>query len=100
MKQRDWRTGKIQGLTLLGETEKVKGKNVLIIDDICSRGGTFYHSAKLLKDNLVKDVFLYVSHCENTVLEGDLPDSGLIKKIYTTDSIYRKEHPLIEVMPA
>ena len=34
------------------------------------------------------------------VLEGDLPDSGLIKKIYTTDSIYRKEHPLIEVMPA
>lgn len=99
MKQRDWRTGKIQGLTLLGETEKVKGKNVLIIDDICSRGGTFYHSAKLLKDNLVKDVYLYVSHCENTVLEGDLPGSGLIKKIYTTDSIYRKEHPMIEVIP-
>ena len=99
MKQRDWRTGKILGLTLLGDTETVKGKNVLMVDDICSKGGTFYHGAKLLRDNSVKDIYLYVSHCENTVLEGDLPGSGLIRKIYTTNSIYRKDHPLIEVMP-
>lgn len=45
MKNRDWRSGEILGLEVLGETDAVPGKNILIIDDICSRGGTFLHSA-------------------------------------------------------
>ena len=79
----------ILGLEVLGETDVVPGKNILIIDDICSRGGTFLHSAKALKDMGAADIDLYVSHLENAVWEGDMIRSGLVRNIYTTNSIYR-----------
>jgi ribose-phosphate pyrophosphokinase len=96
IKKRDWNTGKILGLELMNK-EVVNGKDVLIIDDICSRGGTFYHSAKALKEAGAKNIYLYVTHCENTILDGDLLTSGLIEKVYTTNSIFTKEHEKIEV---
>lgn len=89
MKNRDWRSGEILGLEVLGETDAVPGKNILIIDDICSRGGTFLHSAKALKAMNAADIDLYVSHLENSVWEGDMIRSGLVRNIYTTNSIYR-----------
>lgn len=89
MKNRDWRSGEILGLEVLGETDAVPGKNILIVDDICSRGGTFLHSAKALKAMGAADIDLYVSHLENSVWEGDMIRSGLVRNIYTTNSIYR-----------
>lgn len=86
IKKRDWKTGKILGLELMNK-ELVEGKDVLIVDDICSRGGTFYHTAKALKEAGANNVYLYVTHCEKTVLNGDLIKSGLVKEIFTTDSI-------------
>lgn len=96
IKKRDWATGKIQGLELMNK-EIVEGSNVLIVDDICSRGGTFYHSAKALKEAGAKEIYLYITHCENTILEGELLTSGLIEKVYTTNSIFTKKHEKIEV---
>lgn len=96
IKKRDWNTGKILGLELMNK-EVVNGRDVLIVDDICSRGGTFYYSAKALKEAGARDIYLYVTHCENTILEGELLTSGLIKKVYTTNSIFTKEHEMIEV---
>ena len=98
IKKRNWETGKIEGLDVAGAVDKISGRDILIVDDICSRGGTFYHSAKKLKELGAKDIYLYVSHCENTVLEGDLLNGDLIKKIYTTDSIFTKSHEKIEVL--
>lgn len=89
IKKRDWQTGEIKGLDLAGES--VENKDILIIDDICSRGGTFYHSAKRLKEAGAKNIYLYVSHCENTIDEGQIFTSGLIEKVFTTDSIFRFE---------
>lgn len=97
MKKRDWGTGEIKGLDVISQ-EDIKGKNILIVDDICSRGGTFYHSAKKLKELGANKIYLYISHCENTILEGDLLDSGLIEKVFTTNSIFTKEHEKIEVL--
>ena len=96
-KVRDWETGQIKGLTIADST-LVNGKDILIIDDICSRGGTFYHSAKALKTAGAKNIYLYITHCENTILEGELLTSGLIEKVYTTNSIFTKEHEKIEVI--
>ena len=96
MKKREWKTGKILGLDIIN-SELVNGKDVLIVDDICSRGGTFYHSAKALKEAGAKNIYLYITHCENTILEGELLTSGLIEKVYTTKSIFTKEHEKIEV---
>ena len=98
IKKRDWETGQIQGLDVAGSVDKIKDGKILIIDDICSRGGTFYHSAKKLKELGAKKVYLYVTHCENTILEGELLTSGLIEKVYTTNSIFTKEHEKIEVI--
>ena len=96
IKKRDWETGKILGLELMNK-DIVKDRDIIIIDDICSHGGTFYHSAKALKEAGAKNIYLYITHCENTILEGDLLNSGLVEKVYTTNSIFTKEHEKIEV---
>lgn len=97
-KVRDWNTGEIKGLDVIGDMESIKDHNILIVDDICSKGGTFYHSAKKLNELGAKDIYLHVTHCENTVLQGELIRSGLVKRIFTTDSIYTAEHELIKVV--
>ena len=91
IKKRDWETGKIQGLDIING-DLVKGKNVLIIDDICSRGGTFLHSAKALKEAGANRIFLYVTHAEKTMVEGEMYNNpDLVERIYTTDSIFNIE---------
>lgn len=97
IKKRDWKTGNILGLDVAGETSLIPGNDILIVDDICSRGGTFYHSAKKLKELGAGNIYLYISHCENTILEGEVLTSGLIEKVYTTDSIFTEEHEKVEV---
>ena len=96
IKKRDWKTGDILGLDVVGEN--VEGKDILIIDDICSAGGTFYHSGKKLREMGAKDVALYVTHCEDTIEKGELLTTDYISKIYTTNSICHIEHEKIEIV--
>lgn len=106
MKKRDWKTGKILGLDVCGiNPEDVKGRTVLIIDDICSYGGTFYYSAKKLKEMGAKNVVLYVTHCENSIMNGqfgekkeNLFDTGLIEQVFTTNSICKVKHDKLVVI--
>lgn len=97
IKKRNWTTGKIQGLEVSGQTEYMKGSSILIIDDICSKGGTFFYSAKALKELGADKIYLYVSHCENSIFEGELLKSDLLTRIYTTNSIFTKNDEKIEV---
>lgn len=100
-KSRDWQTGKITGMTINmnGEGHSFDGKNVLIVDDICSRGGTFLHAAKLVKEHGAKNIYLYCSHCEDTIFQGELLDAPFITGVYTTNSIFRKRsHDKITVL--
>ena len=91
MKKRNWETGKIEGLQVING-EMIKDKNVLIVDDICSRGGTFFHSARALKELGAKKIFLYVSHAEDTMVDGEMYNTpGLVDRIYTTNTIFHKE---------
>jgi ribose-phosphate pyrophosphokinase len=94
VKKRDWNTGKITGLDVQGDLPSPPF-NVLIIDDISSYGGTFLHSAQKLKELGADRMYLYITHCENSILNGELIHSGLLEKIYTTRSIYTGEYPLI-----
>ena len=88
VKDRDWKTGQIKRLNLAGDVSMIKGKNILIIDDICSKGGTFYYAAKELKEAGAANIYLYVTHCENTIYEGELlKEDSLIKHIFTTNSL-------------
>lgn len=97
-KDRNWETGEIKGLEVFGDIQNIKDKDILIVDDICSKGGTFYHSAKKLKELGANDIYLYVTHCENTILKGELLTSGLIKKVFTTNSIFTECNDDIEVI--
>ena len=91
MKKRDWETGKILGLDIIN-AENIKDKNVLIVDDICSRGGTFFYAAKALKAAGAKSVSLYVTHLERTVILGEMASTdGLVDHVYTTKSIFPEE---------
>ena len=71
---------------------------VLIVDDICSKGGTFYYSAKALKELGAEKVYLYISHCEHSIFEGELLKSDLVEKVFTTNSIFTREHEKVEVL--
>jgi ribose-phosphate pyrophosphokinase len=97
IKKRDWATGEIKGLSVTGETELIKGSDVLIVDDICSYGGTFLHSANALKELGAADIYLFVSHCEKSILDGKLYGNDNLKHIYTTDSIFNLEDERITV---
>ena len=60
-------------------------EKVVIVDDICSYGGTFVAAAKALREQGVKQIDLVVSHCEPNIFKGDIFD--YIDHVYTTDSI-------------
>lgn len=98
IKQRNWETGKIESLEIAGRLPK-EPFDVLIIDDISSYGGTFYYAAQKLKSVGARKIYLYVTHCENSILSGKLLDGDLIEHIYTTNSIFTKEHKKITVLP-
>jgi len=97
IKHRDWRTGKIERLELT-TPEKVAGRTVLIVDGICSRGGTFTHTATALKAAGAKAIYLYVTHCENTIFNGSVLTDGMIRHVFTASSIYRGNHEKVTVL--
>lgn len=88
IKDRDWATGDLKG-TIVMNKEAIVNKKVLIIDDICSKGGTFFYAAKALKAAGAKSVNLYVTHLEKTVIIGEMASTDdLVDHIYTTESIF------------
>lgn len=96
MKERDKETRVINSLKIEGDVEDIKGKDILMVDDICGSGKTLCVSAKELLELGANRIYVYVSHCENQVLESELLD--IIEKLYTTNSIFRNEHPKIDVI--
>lgn len=104
IKERNWETQKIEKLQIAGAKHMIAGHDIIICDDILSRGSTLYMMAKTLKDMGAHNIYAWISHCENTVLGShiqtqsllDIPD--LIEKIYTTNSIWRAKHPKVEVI--
>ncbi len=94
-KVRDPKTGKILEMKL--SKGKVKpGDKLLIIDDLCSKGGTFAWSSQILKDMGAAEVYLAVAHCEETIFKGVLLDSDSpIEKIFCSKSMMDRRHQKI-----
>ncbi len=90
LKKRDWATGQIQSLKIVNK-KLVKDKDILIIDDICSKGGTFWYSAQALKEAGANKIYLWVTHCEKAIIEGELIRNNIIEKVFTTDSIMTED---------
>ena len=97
-KKRNWSDGKIIGLDIIATSVTIEGRNILMIDDIISYGGSMYHSALALKELGAKNIYAFASHIENSILQGKLVQSNLINRIFTTNSLYTGSHELITVI--
>ena len=91
IKNRDFVSGNIQGLDIAGDISLIQERHILMIDDICSKGATFLYSAKKLKELAADKIYLYVSHCEDSISDGELIRSALLEGIFTTNSIFGKD---------
>ncbi len=86
-KKRNLKTGYIEKYELI-DVPDLQDKNVLIIDDLCSKGMTFFLSGSEIKRKGAKNVYLYVSHLEESVKDGKLLSTNVIDNLYTSDSIF------------
>lgn len=91
MKDREFGTGHINGIKVIGE---IKGDTpkIIMIDDLCSKGGTFIGGAKALKEMGAGEIFLVVAHCENTIFQGIVLEGEYIEHVFTTNSIIDVQH--------
>jgi ribose-phosphate pyrophosphokinase len=95
-KERDFKTGYIKKLDIIGTTQSKEFK-AIIVDDLCSKGGTFILTASKLREIGATEIYLVVTHCEDTIFSGDILKTDLIKKVYTTNSILSREHEKIAI---
>src|SRR6185312_2613636 len=89
-KDRDFVTGEIKKLDLVGDIFNAEGRKVLIVDDLSSNGGTFIHSSKALRAVGFEEVNLLVAHAENSIFKGEL--FVHIDKVFTTDSMLTQQN--------
>lgn len=111
-KERDFATGRITSLKFTEPPSLRVGARALIIDDLCSYGGTFSKAAELLRAEGVTFVYLLVAHLEMAALKGTLlrtpkmsgpyDDRGKRKAkrvdgVFATESLFRRgEHEVGE----
>lgn len=87
-KVRNFSDGRITDLTVNGALDE-KTHTVFILDDLCSKGGTFILTAEKVKEKFpwLSRIVLVVAHCEYTIMTGGVPASPLINAVYTSNSI-------------
>ena len=88
-KERDFNSGAIKRITV---NESMLNPDMdtnvgIIVDDLCSKGGTFLGTASKLRQIGFKKIILVVTHCENTIFSGDLLTSDLVDEVVVTSSI-------------
>lgn len=93
VKSRNFETGKITAFNLYSADDSISvmssPRKAIIIDDLCSKGGTFLATAEALRDDhMITDVTLLVAHLETAVHQGAMLDSDVIKRVYATRSQY------------
>ncbi|MGL4951100.1 MAG: hypothetical protein ACRC4M_04710 [Mycoplasma sp.] len=99
LKSRDKITGRISDFAIKQQVSSTKiltdivntlPSNALIIDDICSYGGTFLNVIKELKEYHCNNVSLFVTHCEDNIFKGNLLKEEGLEKVFTTKSTLKE----------
>ena len=92
-KDRDFNTGRINSIEINSADKVNDCKIAIIVDDLSSKGTTFKMTAEVLRKRLnVEVVILCVTHCENTIYDGNVLYGNDIDKVYTTNSILTPPH--------
>ena len=79
------------GMKQLIDREDFGGKDILIVDDLCVKGGTFKGLSKMLKERNCGKLYLAVSHMTVQNLGKD-PVTNYYDKVFTTNSKYSEYH--------
>lgn len=91
------RANEVADMTVIGE---VKGKNVVLIDDICDTAGTLCKAAQVLKDRGALSVRAF---CTHPVLSGkayENIENSLLEELVVCDTIpLKQESAKIKVLP-
>lgn len=96
-KKRDPKTGQILSIDL-DHGSVNDNSTCIIVDDLCSKGGTFMGVASDLKKRGAKRIVLLVAHTEDTVFDGNLlSEDSPIDELITSQSILTKSHPKISL---
>lgn len=65
----------------------VKGKNVLIIDDLIDTGGTFVNAVNALKEQGAKDIYGVCTHAVFSGESLDMINKSSLKKLFVSDTL-------------
>ncbi len=77
----------------------VRGKNVLIVDDMIATGGTIIEAARVLKQHGANKIYVAATH---GIFAGDALKNlaqSPISRIFVTNTLPQKKHPLLTVIP-
>lgn len=80
-KKRNLNNGSLSGFEIFADD--LNKKDCLIVDDICSRGGTFIGIAKALKEKNAGNIYLFVTHYEGTANIEAMKEAGIVNIIKT-----------------
>ncbi len=76
----------VEAMTVIGE---IRGKNVLMVDDLTETAGTLTGAAKLLRKKGAKKIYACVSHAILNDLGIDRLRKSVIDELITTDTVLR-----------
>ncbi len=85
------RTGpdRVEGTTVIGD---LKGKRVLLVDDICSTAGTLVNAASACIDAGAKEVYAAITHGLFAKQALTRLNESVIKKVFVTNTVPGVEH--------
>ena len=83
----------VESMAVIGE---IRGKNVLLVDDLTETAGTITTAAKLLKRKGAKKIYACVSHAILNPMGVDRLRNSKIDELITTDSVLR---PALDGVP-
>lgn len=103
LKERDLATGSVfaTSLELPNGLKELEGRDVIILDDMISGGGTMVKAVELLKANNAGKAYVFVTHAVFSQNAPVLLQESPIEKVFITDSVLvtkDKQFPKLEVL--
>lgn len=96
-KNRDLETGNVSADKIQGEIKR----NVIIVDDMISSGGTIVMASQLLKENGAENIVVFATHPVFSERAPKLLQDSFVKSVYVTDTIFvpeNKKFPKLKIL--
>lgn len=96
--EKDHRTGEAAQYSIIQPFKPLSYKSILMITDLIKSYENLKYAAHLLKADGFDNIYLFVTHLENSILDNPLLSDPNISHVFTTSSIYSSTHEKITVV--